>query len=61
MAVTRDGSAAVGFGGLTVIATDACYSVAAPLEALHTCTFVGTAGATLTGAAGVVTVEAARR
>ncbi|HEU4705601.1 MAG TPA: RHS repeat-associated core domain-containing protein, partial [Solirubrobacterales bacterium] len=54
-------AATVGFGGLTVMATDACYGVAAPLEALHTCTFVATTGMTMTAGAGYVTIESARK
>lgn len=53
--------ATIGFGGLTAIATDACYSAVAPLEAAHTCTFIAGTGTSLTAAAGVITVETARK
>lgn len=46
-----------GIAGLTVMATSACYGVAAPLEALHTCTFVATTGMTMTAAGAVVTYD----
>ena len=51
----------VGTAGLTAVATDACFGVAAPLEALHTCTFVLGTGMTMTSAGAMATVEAARR
>jgi len=45
----------VGVGGLTAIATEACFSVAPELEALHTCTFIAASGTTLTGTGATVT------
>lgn len=52
---------AVGIAGLTVMGTGVCFGVAAPLEALHTGTFIATTGMTMTGAGAVVTYEVARK
>jgi RHS repeat-associated protein len=54
-------AATVGFGGLTVTATGACLFATPELEAVHVCSFIAGTGASITGAAGVVTIEAARR